>query len=219
MTKLCKPAVLCMLCRRARCRATGVARKHHCFACLVQHGAWLVAAAAQPLTLLPFYVQVLAGMQPDLSALAGLSRLQCCYLSLNAGAAGAPEAALPPGPWLASLRWLRAGVDTLASNTAVLQGATALERLEVGEPYAMRFNWRPPAVTSFFKWLAQHPPLQRVSFGGENPGYGSEAASVFDSTAFARRLQLLAHRRPALQLVRMPDARDPNALLGTLLAR
>lgn len=150
------------------------------------------------------------------ATLANLSSLQYCYLDVSGMDAVAP---LPAGPWLASLRWLRAGVDTLASNTAVLQGATALERLEVGEPYAMRFNWRPPAVTSFFKWLAQHPPLQRVSFGGENPGYGSEAASVFDSTAFARRLQLLAHRRPALQLVRMPDARDPNALLGTLLAR
>ena len=190
----------------------GVALHPPCCACFVTDTRRTIP------TPLPSDLQVLTGVQPDVSALAGLSRLQRCCLALDSDDDGAPDPPLPPGPWLASLRWLRANVDTLVSNTGVLQGATALERLEAGEPYAMRYNWRPPAVTAFFRWLAQHPPLQRVCFGGEHPT-APHAPSVYDSTAFARRLQLLAHRRPALQLLRMYNARDPTSLLGTVLAQ
>lgn len=91
------------------------------------------------------------------AALAGLTSLQRCYLQRNdswPGAAGtAPP--LPGGPWLHTLRWLGANIDTLANSTAALHAATNLEFVEANEARSPApFGWHWPSAGTLLDWLA-----------------------------------------------------------------
>lgn len=191
-----------------RCHSHKLCTTGICFTGIVQVHARHCAPLINRLTscTLPAPPQLLRGFETPAS-LAGLPRLQRCLLGAASAAAGGLEPLpLPSGPWLRSLRWLSVDIHILVSTVAVLRHAEALERLEVGEPeYQQHFNWRPPAVTALFDWLAQHPPLKSTCFGCRFPIRHS-STSIFDSPAFDKRLDLLARRRPDLELRRLGTA-------------
>ncbi len=135
--------------------------------------------------------------------LAGLPRLQRCYLGELAAAA------LPAGPWLAGLRWLAADQDTLIASSAVLRAAPALELLEScssefdaetdcdplePELQPPATDWRSPAAAAFFDWLARHPPLRHTCFRFRI----TRTAPL--SQVFLERLAQLRRSRPGLQV-------------------
>lgn len=146
-------------------------------------------------------LQVLNGRGLTLpAALAGLSRLQRCFLcrtdSLAAVVGDRPQ--LPAGPWLRNLQWLGIDAGLLDGCVAALGTAPALEFVEVVDTGSQpRLELRhSPAAAAFFGWLAQHPPLARVSFETQV----SAPNSTFASQAFAMRLLQLGRSRPGLRV-------------------
>lgn len=139
------------------------------------------------------------GLTPP-AALAGLSHLRRCYLSRTdrpaVGAAAALQ--LPVGPWLHNLQWLGINVGLLAGSVAALGAAPALEFVELVESdSSQQLDWqRAPGAAAFFDWLAQHPPLARVSFESRY----LTRKSLFNSPAFAMRLLQLGRSRPSLRV-------------------
>lgn len=128
-------------------------------------------------------------MRAQPTSLGSLASLQRCFLEHTDGAEP-----LPGGPWMASLRWLGAPLDTLTNSVAVLRGATALQLLYAGQPLR-EFDWTLPAVDSFFDWLAAHPPLRQFCFE-DNSAVVDEW--IFGSLTFGDRLEELEQRRPGL---------------------
>ena len=135
------------------------------------------------------------------NTLSCLSQLRVCYLQGWHSMAGDGEAPLPAGPWLHSLEWLGAGVDTVLASTAVLRQATRLEHLgllgsSAAEPAAEpAIDWGSPTAAALFDWLATHPPLRHLSI--------EHAGRVFQADAFRTWAEQLRSRRPAL-LVHFP---------------
>lgn len=124
-------------------------------------------------------------------AMSGLSQLQLCHVS-NYPIHGGEAAALRSGPWLCGLRWLSADLNTLLRSMAVLQAATALESISIGHSPSAVVNWRSPAATAFFDWLASHPPLRRLCVDARPP------RQLLESTNFLVQILQLWRRRPAL---------------------
>ena len=56
-------------------------------------------------------------------------------------------------------------------------------------------DWRSPRATAFFDWLAQHPPLRRLSFDAR-----WDEADNFDWPQFVKQLMRLWRRRPLLAM-------------------
>ena len=139
-------------------------------------------------------------------ALSGLSRLRLCYLGPAAEpGTGAPP--LPDGPWLRSLQWLSVDPDVLLSSTAALQAAAALECVSIsGSLLAEAVDWSSPAADAFFGWLAQHPPLRRLSV---DVYYPKQSRNWRRLSAHIRRL---GRHRPGL-LVQRPGLRDEGESL------
>ncbi|KAI7840532.1 hypothetical protein COHA_005688 [Chlorella ohadii] len=138
---------------------------------------------------------------PDMppAALSGLLRLQLCQLERSDDPdIIAEDFALPGGPWLRSLRWLSTDLNAVLSSTAALHAATALECVSVAALPAdvAAINWQSPAAAAFFNWLAQHPPLQRLSIES-SPSLDS-APNLNASKHFLVHLLQLCRRRPAL---------------------
>lgn len=152
------------------------------------------------------------GWDVIMPAMSGLSQLQLCHVSnypINGGEAEAVP--LRSGPWLCGLRWLCADLNTLLRSTAVLQAATALESISIGHSPSAVVDWRSPAATAFFDWLASHPPLRRLGVDLKYP------AKLIESSAFVVRLMQLWRRRPAL-LVQAPGFGDTGDSFGEFVA-
>lgn len=113
-----------------------------------------------------------------------------------AGAGQAPLPPLPGGPWLHSLRWLAASIDTLLASIAALRQATRLEHVGLLGSSVAAVDWHSPAAAELFEWLADHPPLQCLSIEADDPGYVAD----FETAAFTGLVSQLRRRRPALRL-------------------
>lgn len=132
------------------------------------------------------------------AALPSLPRLQRCYLDKLI------FEALPPGPWLHSLRWLGAPLGALIHSVATLRAAPALEYVCAESRGNEAEIWGSPAAAGLFNWLARHPPLRRVCFNA------LATQTAYNSLKFTAHVSQLARDRPAL-LVHCADS-DGEAL-------
>ena len=142
------------------------------------------------------------GLPPALGRLPHLKRL---YLR-DVG-----EAALPGGPMLRSLRWLSADIHVLLNNLQTLPAAAALEYVAVADSLGGKIDWGSAAMTGLFSWLAQHPPLRRLSFDAL-----WHEDKQFDCPWFVIRVLQLVRRRPELS-IRCPGIGDEGGCFYDLL--
>lgn len=135
-----------------------------------------------------------------------LPQLQLCLLDHFGPPfwGGALEPPLQEGAWLGGVRWLAASATALLSGAAALEEADALEYLELlcyGREGVVDF--RGPGASALLDWLADHPPLRRVSFVGVDPSqfdfcFGDPVD--FPSADLLAWVAELRRRRPRLQV-------------------
>ena len=147
--------------------------------------------------------RALFNMQPPASV-AGLGRLQRACFTYSYGNPPGGYAALPNGPWAASLRQLCASYDTLLLSGELLAAAGGLEQLCVSGRFAgaVRPDFPPAALEAaserFWRWCAEHPPLRELHF--ELDSYAPPQAT------FVAAVEALTPARPALGVHRHVDS-------------
>lgn len=129
----------------------------------------------------------------SLAAVAQLPRLQRLLLTSSVAlTANADDLALPPGPWLLSIRCLGLPWTLLEAGAEPLRGAPQLEYIfsdGTPQPGTRVEGWR-----AFWQFVATHAPLRCLAYA---PTF-SERAEV--SRGLVSALFNLHHRRPELRL-------------------
>jgi len=142
-----------------------------------------------------------------LPALASLPRLQRLFL-YGHPAEGA-DLRLPPGPWLASIRWLGLPWHALrpAPAAGMLSCAPHLEYLRAFlPPYALSYDSAVPEGHPLWTLAATHPPLRCLGIESYESDSAQHAGPFTPEATSALRL-----RRPQLSLRIMRPGRDIEA--------